>query len=172
MSKKTAIFSKGYSIGKALGRMPVLSRLLYPFFYPYIFLATRQYRKFRLDYPSKNQVAFFVYAEQHQYHFAFGPGRPLQDKAWNILTVNYRTDIMNKWIEKSTWIIIKIIEKYKVGNLNKLPFGIVFSPAGFASPYYFAEAYRGRRQDNGHEIFNLLSSFREEIDEHLKSIKA
>lgn len=125
-----------------------------------------------MDYPSKNQVAIFVFSEQHQYDFAFGQGRPLQDKSWNILTVNYRLEIMGKWIEKSDWIIIKIIEKFKADNLKKLPFGIVFSSAGFASTYYFADAYRGRRQDNGDEIFNLLLSFREEIENHLKTIKA
>ncbi len=38
MRKKTAIFSIGYSIGKALGRIPILSMFLYPFVYPYIFL--------------------------------------------------------------------------------------------------------------------------------------
>lgn len=79
---------------------------------------------------------------------------------------------MGKWVEKSNWIIIKIIEKYKADNLKKLPFAIVFSSVGFASPYFFAEAYRNRRQDNGQKIFTLLVSFKEKIENHLKTIKA
>jgi len=57
-------------------------------------------------------------------------------------------------------------------NLKKLPFGIVFSSAGFATPYYFAESYRSRRQDNGQEVFSLLLRFEEEIEKHLKTPKA
>jgi hypothetical protein len=170
-NNKSSAYSSGYSIGKVLRRMPILSTLLYPFAWLYIFFASKVYRKFRITFPSKNQVAIFIFAEQHQYDFAFGQMCPLQDKSWNIVTINYRSEIMGKWLEKSNWIIIKIIEKYKAGNLTKLPFGIVFSSAGFAKPYYFAEAYRSRRQDNGQEISNLLAKFKEEIENHLETIK-
>lgn len=163
-------YKKGYAIGKRAGRNPFLRLLFHPLFKIYLHFASRVFREFRVAYPSSKMVAFVVYSEPHQHEYLFGDSGILRGYEWNILSVDYRKDLLNQWAKKQDWVIVKILNNLQV-TLKDMPLGIVFTTTGLSSIHRFSKQYKKRRKDKGAEINNCLHRFVDEIDAHLNAQK-
>lgn len=165
-------YERGAQLGRQLSVHPVLKRplkiLLYPFLLVRNFFARRFYSKFFALTGDPRIFGYFVYAEDHQLKYFYGPKGLLKEFECNFLIRNWRREMHPVDSDMAAWKTFQstfdgvVLRKYRLSSMKEhLPFLLVFTDPLFSVSYPLNGPYRKRLKDENKTLIQITENIRE-----------
>ena len=155
-------YQRGVLLGRLLRKNYILRPIGWLIFAPFRFRDRWITKKFFDSYTDPKIFLYFLYSEQHQFEWFFGPAGLLSEFGNYCILRDWRRDYRppedkERWKEYEASFEGTLQRWWRITNLrHDLPFIMIFGPQNNVSWYRLSLTYRSRRRDKGQAIKDIV----------------